>query len=181
MKILVTYASAHGSTAGIANRVGERMSRAGFRADVQPIDQMGSLDAFDAVVIGSAIHNRAWLPQAAAFVRQHGGELAADPVWLFSVSSVGETSSFFGPRVTRLMRRMGSEPKDIAGFRRMIRPRGHRNFAGAVERAHWDLAGHLFLKAFGGSYGDHRDWADIDTWADAIARQLRTAEKAPTD
>ncbi len=148
---------------------------------MRPIDQIDSMNAFDAVVIGSAIHNMAWLPHAAAFMRSHTGELSVHPVWLFSVSSVGETSSFFGPRVARLMRRMGSEPKDIAGFRKTMGPRGHRSFAGAVERTHWNLAGHLFLKAFGGSYGDHRDWADIDTWADAIAQQLRTAEKAATD
>ena len=73
------------------------------------------------------------------------------------------------------MRRMRSEPRDITRFRQAIQPRGHRTFCGAIERAHWNLAGHLFLKAFGGSYGDHRDWRDIDNWAEMIARQLLAA------
>lgn len=56
----------------------------------------------DAAVLGSAIHNQVWLPEAATFVMSHVRELAIRPVWLFSVGSVGDTSSFFGPRVERL-------------------------------------------------------------------------------
>jgi menaquinone-dependent protoporphyrinogen oxidase len=143
---------------------------------VQPVDEIDAIKKYDAVVLGSAIHNMAWLPRAAAFMRDNAADLGDRPVWLFSVSSVGETSSFFGPRVTGIMRRMRREPKDIAGFRQILDLRDHRTFAGAVERTHWNLAGHLFLKAFGGSYGDHRDWSDIDTWADRIAEQLQAAQ-----
>jgi menaquinone-dependent protoporphyrinogen oxidase len=67
---------------------------------------------------------------------------------------------------------MHHEPREIAGIRRAIRTRDHRNFAGAVARSHRNLAGHLFLRAFGGSYGEHTDWQDVDTWADGIASQL---------
>ena len=106
-------------------------------------------------------------------VRAQPPDLIVRPVWLFSVSSVGDTSSFFNANVTRFMRRMHKEPKEIAGYRQTIRPREHGRFAGAVERTHWNLGGHLFLKTFGGNYGDHRDWSDIDTWADRIAEQLQ--------
>lgn len=77
------------------------------------------------------------------------------------------------------MRRMRSEPKDMATFRRLVRPRDHRSFAGAVEREHWDLAGHLFLRACGGTYGDHRDWIDIDAWADSIVQVLLDDDVEP--
>jgi menaquinone-dependent protoporphyrinogen oxidase len=178
MSVVVTYVSAYGSTKGIAKEISDRLSKAGLPTDCRPIDEIEAIDTYDAVVLGSAIHNRGWLPQAAAFVRAHTADLASRPVWLFSVSSVGDTSSFFGPRVARLMRRMRKEPSEIAGYRQTIRPRDHRNFAGAIDRAHWGLAGHLFLKALRGSYGDHRDWRDIDAWADGIARQLRTVPGA---
>lgn len=178
MSVLVGYASAYGSTKGIAKEIGDRLTKAGLKADVRPIDEIEAIETYEAVVLGSAIHNMAWLPQAAAFVRSHTADLATRPVWLFSVSSVGDTSSFLGPRVARLFRRMRKEPKEIAALRQAIGPREHRNFAGAIERTHWNLAGHLFLKAFGGSYGDHRDWQDIDAWADGIARQLRVAQEA---
>jgi menaquinone-dependent protoporphyrinogen oxidase len=178
MKVAVGYASANGSTKGVAKECADRLTKAGVQVDVRPIDELDGIDGYVAVVLGSAIHNMAWLPQAATFVQAHRVELAARPVWLFSVSSVGDTTSFFGPRVSRLMRWIRKEPKQIGEWRRTIRLRGHRNFAGAVERSHWNLGGHLFLTAFGGSYGDHRDWQDIDAWADDIARQLQAAEAA---
>jgi menaquinone-dependent protoporphyrinogen oxidase len=178
MKVVVGYASAHGSTKGVATEIADRLTRAGMQVDVRPIDELHAIDGYVAVVLGSAIHDMAWLPQAATFVRSHRADLASRPVWLFSVSSVGDTTSFFGPRVGQLMRRMRKEPKQIAEWRLIIRPRDHRNFAGAVERSHWNLGGHLFLKTFGGNYGDHRDWRDIDAWADDIARQLQAAEAA---
>jgi len=178
MNILVGYATAHESTKGIAKAIGETLTRAGLDAEVRPMDEIYTLDAYDAVVLGSAIHGGSWLPEAASFVEVRAAQLAARPVWLFSVSSVGETSSVFGPKVAGFMRRMRTETKEIAGFRKLFRPRDHRSFAGAIERAHWNLAGDLFLKAFGGSYGDHRDWVDIATWADGIARELRAPGRA---
>lgn len=180
MRVAVAYATAYGSTKGVASELAAEFTRAGIQVEVKPIDELDALEGYDAVVLGSAIHNMSWLPRAARFVQEHHLELAARPVWLFSVSSVGDTSSFFGPRVGHLMRRMRKEPRDVAGFRTAIRPRDHRNFAGAVERSHWNLAGHLFLKAFGGSYGDHRDWRDIDAWADDIARELLAIENTVT-
>lgn len=179
MRVLVAYASAHGSTKGIAMAIGARLTQAGLAAEVCAIDAIGPLDSYEAVVLGSAIHNMAWLPEAAAFITRRAAEFATRPVWLFSVSSVGETSSFYGPRVGRFMCRMRKESKEMAGFRHAILPRAHRHFAGGIERSHYNRAGDLFLRAFGGSYGDHRDWADIGAWADRIAQELLvTTEQA---
>ena len=179
MKVLVGYASAHGSTAGIARAIADRLTRAGLRVRVCPIDEVESVVTFDAVILGSAIHDRAWLPEASGFVKRNAVDLASRPVWLFSVSSVGETSSFLASSVARLIRRLGNEAREVAAFRETIRPRGHRSFAGAVERAHWGVAGDLFLRLLGGSYGDHRDWQDIEAWADAIGRDLEAWKLAP--
>ena len=178
MRVLVGYASAHNSTKGIASEIRDRLMNAGLGADVRSIDEIDTLEPYDAVVLGSAIHNQAWLPQAAAFAKAHADDLARRPVWLFSVSSVGETSSFLGPRTTSFIRRRRRDTKELADFRRAIRPRDHRHFAGAIERTHWSILGDLFLRAFGGTYGDHRDWRDIDAWADGIARQLQATDEA---
>ena len=132
------------------------------------------------LVLGSAIHSGAWLASAAVFVGDHAGDFAERPVWLFSVSSLGETSSVFGPRIARFMRRLRKEPKEIGNVRRVADVRDHRNFAGVVRREHWGRAGTVFLRALGGTYGDHRDWADVDAWADRIARQVAvTAASCP--
>jgi menaquinone-dependent protoporphyrinogen oxidase len=180
MNVLVGYASAHESTKGIAEEIQNRLVKSGLQADVRAIDEVDALETYDAVVLGSALHNMKWLPPAAAFVRSHAAELSRRPIWLFSVGSLGETSSFLGQRAATLFRRMRGkrDTQEMAGFRQTIRPRDHRNFAGAIERNHWNRAGDVFLRALGGSYGDHRDWRDIDTWAEGIAAQLRAAEPA---
>ena len=176
MAILIGYASAHGSTRGIAERIAARLGRQGFETVTRAMDQVDDAASYDAFVLGSAVHNQAWLPAASAFVQRNTEALAARPVWLFSVSSVGDHGSFFSHLVARLFRKVRSESKEVAGYRKALHARDHHGFAGAIERSHWSLPGHLFLKALGGHYGDHRDWDEIDEWADDIARELRSTE-----
>jgi menaquinone-dependent protoporphyrinogen oxidase len=177
-RILVAYASAHGSTRRIADEIAAPLVRAGATVEVLPVDDVrSSPDSYDACIVGSAVHGMEWLPAAIAFVEQHAASLATRPVWLFSVSSVGDTTSVFGPRVAGLMRRLRSEPKTIPRLRTVVHPLGHRNFAGVIERSHWDLAGHLFLRAFGGRYGDHLDHEDIARWADAVAARVASERR----
>lgn len=172
MRVLVGHASAHGSTAGIATAIAERLRGSGLTVELRPIEEVDDVTGFDAVVLGSAIHSGAWLPPAAAFVERHGDELSGRPWWLFSVSSVGDTSSVFGRRVTDRMRRMRREPDEVARWRARWDVRGHRNFAGVVERSHWGRLGTLFVVVLRGTFGDHRDWDDVDRWADLIADDL---------
>lgn len=178
MNVLVAYATSFGSTRRIAEEIASRLAGHRIEAEAVPVDAITTLDGYDAVVVGSAVHDMAWLPAAQSFVREHETDLANRLVWLFSVSSVGDSSSFFGDRVAGIMRHMRNEPKTIATIRSRVRPRGHRNFAGAVERSHWNLAGHLFLRVFGGTYGDHLDHDDVRRWADGIAAELDAPEGA---
>jgi menaquinone-dependent protoporphyrinogen oxidase len=172
MTVLVAYASAYGSTKGIARAIADRLSDAGLQVDLRSMDDVGSTDSYEAFVLGSAVHNGAWLPPAASFMVEHAGKVAGRPVWLFSVCSIGDTSSFFGPRLSGLARRRRVEGKDLVEYRRALGPRGHRYFAGVIERNHWGRIGRLVLRLFGGGYGDHRDWADVAAWASGIAGEL---------
>ncbi len=175
----MSYASAHGSTTEIAERIAERLQAAGHEAELSSAAPSIDLDRFDAVVVGSAIHGGAWLPAAVALVSRWA-ELPGRPVWLFSVSSVGDTTSVFGPRVTRRMRQSRSEPRQITQFRKQLDLAGHRSFAGVVKPSDWGLVGDLFVRALRGRYGDHRDWSDIEAWADSIAAAL-TPPNIPSD
>jgi menaquinone-dependent protoporphyrinogen oxidase len=181
MDVLVGFASDHGSTKGVAERIASRLRNEGFEVDLRPIDGIDALDCYHAVVLGSAIHNQAWLPRAAKFIDDNAAGLASRPTWLFSVSSVGDTNSFFGPRVTRWIQRSRQEPKGVTRLLALVGARAHRNFTGAVERGHWNVLGTVFLRTLGGTFGDHRDWADIDAWASALGQQLRTLEPSSPD
>ena len=178
MTVLVGYASAHSSSAGIAEEIGSQLVKAGVQAVVRPLTEVEHLGFYDSLVLGSAVHDGEWLAEASAFLARHAAELACRPVWLFSVSSVGSTSSFFGPRVTRLIRRTRQDHRALAEARHLARFRGHRDFAGAIERSQWGRAGDFFLKVCGGLPGDHRDWQDVDEWARGIAGEVLAAEWA---
>lgn len=176
--ILVGYASAHGSARGIAQQIGDRLMKAGFRVAARPLAEVETVTQYEALVLGSAIHDQAWLPQGSEFLTRHASELAKRPVWLFSVSSVSDTQSVFEPTITRLTRRLHHETRAAAAACRVIEPRDHRQFEGVIERGDWGRAGDLFLKLCGGYPGDRRDFRDVDDWAHDIARELQTRDHA---
>ena len=66
--ILVTYASVSGSTGEVAEAIVKVLRQEGGQAIARPVDQIISLDEFDAVIIGSSIRAGRWLPDAVAFV-----------------------------------------------------------------------------------------------------------------
>jgi menaquinone-dependent protoporphyrinogen oxidase len=178
MEVLVAYASAHGSTGGVARRIAERLTAAGHHVDLRPAHDVDDLTRFDAIVLGSAIHSGRWLTPADDLLRRHAGDLASRRTWCFSVCSIGETTSFFGPRVSRLGRRARKSPPGLVEVAATFRPRGHRWFAGAIGRDHWGRIGNVVLRACGGTFGDHRDWDDVRSWADGIAAELARPDLA---
>lgn len=174
MKILVAYATRHGATRGIAERIGATLTRRGLDATVTPVAEVKTLDGYDAVVIGSAAYMFHWLKEANEFVRRHRSALQAKPVWLFSSGPLGtDTVDAEGKDV-----RTGAEPREFTELREQLRPRGDRVFWGA-----WDpdappvgLAERLMRLAPASREalpaGDFRDWTDIDAWAESITEAL---------
>jgi len=156
----------------------DRLLKSGLAAVARPVAQISSLQPYQAVVLGSAIHEQAWLPEAADFLSRHQDELAKLPVWLFSACSSSDRSSAFEPNGRAMMiARAGHECSAVADARKSIHFRDHRHFSGAFERGSWSLLGDLFLKVCGGSAADHRDWRDINEWAAGIARKLQCIDR----
>jgi menaquinone-dependent protoporphyrinogen oxidase len=177
MRVLIAYASAHGSTEEIAARVGMVLRQNGLDADVVPAEEAPGLEGYDAFVIGSAIHNSSWLTPAERFVTREAPSFAGRPVWLFSVATVGASSSGLGAFGTWMARKAGRIPKDLPALIARTGAKGHRTFAGVIRRDDWGRVGDLFVRLMGGRYGDHRDWHDIEHWATTIATAL-TARSA---
>ncbi|HBY96145.1 MAG: flavodoxin domain-containing protein [Ardenticatenaceae bacterium] len=177
MSILVAYASKHGATQQIAERIAAKLRAAGQEAEAQPTKAVGNLAGYDAFVIGSAVYYGSWLKEAAEFVRRNGAVLANRPVWLFSSGPISAGTTDEQGRDLREV----AEPKEIAEFRESLKPRDHRVFFGKLDRGTLGFMDRLVasLPAFPGAEGDFRDWPDIETWADSIARQLVQVPAGP--
>ncbi len=188
MSVLVAYATRHGATAGIAERIATRLRLDGLPADAVPARDVKSPEAYDAFVVGSASYMFRWLGDANRFVDRHRRLLATRPLWLFSSGPLGtetvdkDGNDVLATAVPRLMPRLMAD----------LHARDHRVFFGAWD-PHTRPSGFverltLSLPAARAAFpsGDFRDWAAIETWADGIAAALghggdtRTAEGTAT-
>lgn len=174
MRVAIGYASAHGSTRRIAERIAGQLRALGHTVDLKSIDQLRALGRDDCVILGSAIHNGQWLPVAEVAVHDLlvRDALRDKHVWTFSVSSVGETSTYLSPRLARLLRRITPEPGACTLLHNHSDVQGHRFFAGAIAPGDWPGFGRIVFRLMGGRYGDALDWDDIDGWSSLIADAL---------
>jgi len=182
MRILIAYATRHGSTRGIAERIAAVLAASDVDVtlrDVRDVRDLDSLQRYDAFVIGSAAYTGGWLGDATTFVREHEEELAERPVWLFSSGPIGPDQVDAKGRDQLV----ASRPKEFAEFAGVLEPRGEQVFFGAwdpeappVGLAEGFMARFVrFLPAAKDAMpaGDFRDWPAIEAWARGIAEELR--------
>lgn len=172
MQILVAYASKHGATRAIAERIAQQLQTAGYAAEAQSVSAVDDLTAYGAFVIGSATYLGHWQSEATEFVRRNHTLLIDRPVWLFSSGPLGtEAVDAKGQDV-----RAAAEPKEIAELQEAIHARDHQVFFGALEPGTLGIRDRLIRTLPAGRAmlpeGDFRDWQEIETWAGAIARDL---------
>ena len=169
MRVLVAYASRAGSTQGIAEFIGEKLQKGGMQAEVKDMSSVGDIDGYDAFVIGSAVYQYHWLKEAKAFVLKNRKVLASHPVWVFSSGPTGHSET---DKKGRNLREVDA-PKEGEEIREMISPRDHHIFFGAFfpDRIKGTL-GFFARMAPKDEQGDFRNWDEIGTWTDGIARAL---------
>ncbi len=170
MKILVAYSSKYGGTEQIAQTLGEVLRTAGLQAEVLDVGELGSLDGYEAVVLGSAVYMGQWRKEAAAFLRANVEALARRPVWLFSSGPTGEGDP------VELMSGFRF-PKDLAPLAERIRPRAIAFFHGVLDTQKISLAERMVVKGVKAPVGDFRDWDQIRAWGMSIAKDL---DQSPT-
>lgn len=161
-RILVTYASRAGSTAGVAEAIGKTLAEDGAQVDVLPMQEVKDVSPYRAVVAGSAIQRAQWLPEAMQFVQTNQAALAQKP---FAAFLVCMTLAMPGAEKYRQ-----GVAEWLGPVRAMLRPVSEGLFAGALDLSKVpSLADRLKFRlsvAFGvWKEGDHRDWAAIRAWA----------------
>ncbi len=174
MHVLIAYASRHGATQGIAERIAERLRAAGLAVEVGPVTDGRDVRDYDAVVVGGASYLFHWLKDATRFVERNRAVLAERPVWLFSS----------GPLGTDLIDAQGrdvlvtTEPKEWTQLREAVHPKDVHVFFGAFDPSTPPKGlAERFVRLMTAARdalpaGDFRDWPAIDAWADVIAAEL---------
>ena len=152
--------SRHGSTLAIAGALAQRLVFNGFIVDVAESDGDAEIDA-DIVLIGSAVYLGKWLKPAVRFLDRHAKQLSDMPVWLFSSGPLGDDAlgghgdGMDADYIDHLVERVGA--------------RGHRVFAGKLDRESLGPIEAVLAHAVHAPEGDFRDWLEIYEWADEIA------------
>lgn len=168
-KILVTYASRAGSTAGVAEAIGRALSEKGVQVDVLPMQDVKDLEPYRAVVAGSAIRGQKWLPEAMQFMRDHQSELSRKPFASFMVC------------ITLSMANAGQYLEGLKGWmgpvRDLVRPVSEGYFAGALDFSKLPFSLNVLAMRFVvligiWKEGDHRDWNAIRLWAESLLPRL---------
>jgi menaquinone-dependent protoporphyrinogen oxidase len=184
MRVQVVYASRHGGTAGIAERIAKILRSEGADVGVADAANRPDSDGFDAYVIGSGVQIGSWHKEGTEFLERNQATLATRPVWLFSSGPLPGSSKMI-EGTDRLTLALGPEEgpgsggrKKIAALSAAIHPRDHRVFYGAFnpEERPKSMQERL-VRLLPASKdilpaGDFREWDAIDAWAGEIAAVL---------
>ena len=168
-KILVAYASRTDSTAGVAEAIGKILIDHGAQVDVFPMQDVKDITSYQAIVAGSAIQNKQWLPEAVQFMRKNQTALRQKPFAMFTLcmTLAMRNGEKYRPQVSEW----------LAPVRLIVQPISEGIFAGALDiRKIPSFSDRLKFRLsvlFGvWSEGDHRDWEAIGEWADGLHDQL---------
>jgi menaquinone-dependent protoporphyrinogen oxidase len=160
MRVLVGYASKHGSTREIAERIASRLQQPAVDVDLRSISEPFDAADFDAFVLGSSIYMGHWNKDAVAFVHRSAAALLGRPTWLFSSGPIGNQE-----RV---------DPVELESLKAAVGFREHKLFGGALKPDQMSFGERLLAKAMKLS-GDNREWPAIEAWADRIRTELTNA------
>ena len=170
-KILILYASKHGSTAEVAAYLADIFRKNDIAVDVTNAAEFDKdVLNYDAIVIGTGIYHGMWLNPLWNAVRRLNGQLANIPVWGFALC-------------VRILEEDGAAhiqkhylPHKVLD---KINLQDFKFFAGRVtELSPNELAS--FAERYDGDFvnrrGDYRDWDAIHHYGKAIAKALNAVK-----
>ena len=170
-KILITYASRTGSTAEVAAEIAKALTGFGIPVDLHPMQDVKDLADYHAIVAGSAIQDRQWLPEAMQFLQTHRSTLAQKPVAIFTLcmTLAMKNGERYRPDVMEW----------LAPVRRITRPVSEGLFAGVLDiskiPSFSDRLKFRLSVLFGvWSEGDHRDWDAINSWVGELSAKMQS-------
>ncbi|MBN1583369.1 MAG: flavodoxin domain-containing protein [Anaerolineae bacterium] len=168
-RILVTYASQTGTTGEVAQAIGQTLCGLGVAADVLPVNQVSSLDAYAAVVVGGAIYMGRWLSGATKFVQTHRETLSRMPSAYFLVCGTLQEDTEENRRTAAVY--LDPLRKSVPE----IKPVDVGLFAGRIDYTRISPLYRMIMKGMDAQEGDFRDWDAIHVWAARVQPDLTAA------
>jgi len=192
-KILVAYSTNSGSTAEVAQTVGDVLAKDGAEVDVRTIKDVTSLEVYGAVVIGAPMI-MGWHIPAVNFVKKHEQALSRLTVayFLTAMSLTQVEHQDFGGISISVDPRLAKPPKTPGrlSFREnyatvknylptalkaapMVKPVSVAFFGGKLDIMRLRLWQKLFVMiVVQAQPGDYRNWTFIREWADDLSTRL---------
>jgi len=173
MKVLVAYATTHGSTAEIAEFMGGVLKERDLDVTVARVGQIQSVQGYDAFILGSPIYGGMWLTEMSQFLEKFSAELASKPVyfWIACIRvlepdglKAAQTEYVYKP----MLEKVGV--KEVSVFA------GKLNLDVIDWNERWTLSARYDGKELPGKHNnDYRDWNAIRAWITTIRDHLAPA------
>jgi menaquinone-dependent protoporphyrinogen oxidase len=170
VKILVAYASAHGTTAEVATFISKTLEVYGAEVTCAAVESIESVKDYDAFVLGTAIHEGIWLRSMMLFIDKFEAELAQKPVYFFVTCIRIVEADGYDHVMKNYMDTKTLEKLNVKNV---------NAFGGAIQlnEIDWNERWALGLRYDGTNLqarlnADYRDWYAIGAWANSIAKDL---------
>jgi menaquinone-dependent protoporphyrinogen IX oxidase len=192
-KILVAFATNAGSTEKVAQVIGEELGRTGAQAQVLRLEEVTSLDGYDAVVVGAPMI-MGWHGAAVKFIKQHQSVLSRVPVAYFltamsltqtNETSVGSIPIYVDPALAnppKNVKRLSLKEwyatvtrylQPVLNAAPSVKPVSVGLFGGKLELFRLPLWQMLFVMLIiQAQPGDFRNWSAIRGWAASLRPML---------
>lgn len=162
MKILVVWASRHGSTRDIANAIYEEMRSEGVDVDIVNAADAKDISEYGGVVLGSSVHMTQWEESMRTFMKEHQAELFEKHLWTFSA------------RLSSVPTGLVKDPARVGATQIGVQPRMNKQFSGCLDPSKLTLRERTIARLGGAVEGDFRDWDDIRGWARSVAKDVKS-------
>jgi menaquinone-dependent protoporphyrinogen oxidase len=162
--ILLAYATRFGSTQEVAEAITATLREAGIEVELQAMQDVESLDGYDAIVLGAALYNTRWHQDAHQFLTKHQESLKQRPVAIFTLGPLNTSDA-----AKRNSRRQLD--KELAKYP-WLKPAALEVFAGKYDPSKPGMG--FFERLLPAR--DYRNWEAMRAWANALPAQLEPAE-----
>jgi menaquinone-dependent protoporphyrinogen oxidase len=184
-RVLVLYASTHGHTGKIADRIADVLRAQGVRARVRHLSERTprlDLSEFDAFVVGASVHQGHHQPDMVEWITKHHTVLSLHPSAFFSVSLTAADDT---DEARETVRSMIDDVLDETGWI----PTTTESFAGALQFKEYNLPTRVLMRLIARRIEhqtdtnidvhedtDYTDWDAVERFARDFAATVQPSE-----